>query len=61
MCGKGDKPRPCDEKKFRSNYEKIFGTEEEVRERRKFRIVQQKIGKVKLDPDRVVSNHQDVR
>lgn len=25
MAGKGDKRRPCDEKKFRSNWDFIFG------------------------------------
>jgi hypothetical protein len=30
VAGKGDKPRPCNFKKYQSNYEDIFGTKEQT-------------------------------
>jgi hypothetical protein len=50
MNGKGDDPRPTDKKKFDANYERLFGSDEEVRRRRQIYIIQQKLKKVKLDP-----------
>jgi len=51
MAGKGSEPRPVNQDRYASNYERIFGTDEEVKARRQLRLVHQEIAKVSTDPN----------
>lgn len=62
MNGKGDTPRSMNRVKYDAGYERVFGTEEQVRVRRQVHIVQQKIARARVEPGFVVpmENHFDV-
>ena len=53
MSGKGDKPRPVDAKKYKKNFEAIFGPRQHWWAKRKKRLTNKK--------DPLSSKHEDER